>query len=69
LWKKAFEKSTAVVIRKKIRKFQDHLVKCWLIQAVFFGNCAKEEEDSVQNFLNKLILSWFRLLGLGLVAN
>jgi hypothetical protein len=29
---------------------QDHLAKCWLIQAVFSGNCAKEEEDSVQNF-------------------
>jgi hypothetical protein len=48
---------------------QEHLVKCLLIQVVFRENCAKEEEDSVQKFLNKLILGCFSLLGLGLVAS
>jgi len=24
---------------------QEHLAKCWLIQAVFSGNCAKEEDS------------------------
>jgi len=33
----------------KIRKLQERLVKCWLIQSVFSGNCA-EEENSQQNF-------------------
>jgi hypothetical protein len=47
---------------------QEPLAKCWLIQAVFSENCAKEEEDSVQKFLNKLVLACFRCLGLGLAA-
>jgi hypothetical protein len=29
---------------------QEHLANCLLIQAVFSGNCAKEEEDLQINF-------------------
>jgi hypothetical protein len=32
----------------KIRKLQEHLLKCWLIQAVFSEKCAKEEEEDSQ---------------------
>jgi hypothetical protein len=39
-----------------------------LIQVVFSEKCAKEEEDSVQKFLSKLILGCIGCLGLGLAA-
>jgi len=32
------------------KEIQERLIKCWLIQSAFSRNCAKEEEDSHQNF-------------------